>query len=494
VKIYFKLPKLLLLLFTFFCVINCDENSFPDTEKFQIISEIKTEENSPFYIDVEHYPGTRNSLPIGIFDSGTGGLTVLNSILELDKFNNQSHESGADGIADFFSERFIYLADEANMPYGKYDAEGNVDFLKELVIKDVRFLLGREYYNLPTDFIAKTDKDPVKVIVVACNTATAFALEIVQEAIEEWKLDITVIGIIDAGSKSVVDLLHLLGSKDRVIGVLATEGTCASNGYPMSIQKYFTKEFQNDSINVLQQAGIGLAGAIDGDINYIDPAATKVRDHELYFGPGLNNPKYPLDLSIWKEYNFETGRNLLVRKDTFGNILEVQLNSVNNYIKYCVTHLVVNVSEKHPDQNLNPVILGCTHYPFFSKEIRNHFMYLKNLDNKYKRIIPEDISLIDPAQSLATELYCYLVMNNLFGSDKNENSKFYISVPNPRLPENQIDENGEFPYSYKYGRSINKSLQFVNIVPFSKKSIDEEIHLRIKNSIPYTYRIVFKGE
>ncbi|MCK4344902.1 MAG: aspartate/glutamate racemase family protein [Bacteroidales bacterium] len=490
-KIYFKLPKLLLL-FTFFCVISCNKVSEQRAEKFQIISEIKKGKSSPFYIDTEHYPGTRNSLPIGIFDSGTGGLTVLNSILELDKFNNQSHEDDADGIADFFSERFIYLADEANMPYGKYDAEGNTDFLKELVIKDVRFLLGRKYYELPSDSIAKTDKDPVKAIVIACNTATAFGLEIVQEAVKEWGLDITVIGIIDAGSKSAVALLNSVGSKDQVIGVLATEGTCASNGYPKAIQKHFKNEFQHEKIKVVQQAGIGLAGAIDGDINYIEPAAAKVRDHELYHGPGLNNPQYPIDLSLWKEYNFETGRNLLVSEDSDGNIIEVQLNSVNNYIKYCVTHLVIKILQNYPERNINPVILGCTHYPFFNKEIRDHFMYLKNLDNKYGKIIPEDILLIDPAQSLAIELYRYLVMNSLFGSDKNENSKFYISVPNPLLPENQIDEKNEFPYSYKYGRSVNKSLQFVKIVPFSNQWIDEEIRFRIKNSIPYTYEIIFK--
>ncbi|MBA7525712.1 hypothetical protein ES705_17865 [subsurface metagenome] len=86
----------------------------------------------------------------------------------------------------------------------------------------------------------------------------------------------------------------------------------------------------------------------------------------------------------------------------------------------------------------------------------------------------------------------YPVLNNLFGSDKNENSKFYISVPNPLLPENQIDEKNEFPYSYKYGRSVNKSLQFVKIVPFSNQWIDEEIRFRIKNSMPYTYEIIFK--
>ncbi len=492
-KIYFRHSKLLVL-YIFLCIISCDNNPEQKTEKFQIISEIKKEKSSPFYIDTEHYPGERNALPIGIFDSGTGGLTVLNSILELDKFNNQSHEDDADGIADFFSERFIYLADEANMPYGKYDAEGNTDFLKELVIKDVRFLLGRKYYELYSDSIARTDKDPVKAIVIACNTATAFGLEIVQEAVKEWGLDITVIGIIDAGSKSAVDLLNSVGSKDRVIGVLATEGTCASNGYPKAILKHFRNEFQDEKIKVVQQAGIGLAGAIDGDINYIEPAAAKVRDPELYHGPGLNNPQYPIDLSLWKEYNFETGRNLLVIEDSDENIIEVQLNSVNNYIKYCVTNLVIKVLQEHPNRNMNPVILGCTHYPFFKKEIHDHFMYLKNLDNNYNRIIPEDILLIDPAQSLAIELYRYLIRNNLFGSDRNENSKFFISVPNPLLPENQIDEKNEFPYSYKYGRSVNKSLQFVRIVPFTNQWINEGIRFRIKNSIPYTYEIIFQEE
>ena len=95
----------------------------------------------------------------GVFDSGTGGLTVLNSILELDEFNNISHSPGSDGLADFDSEHFIYLADEANMPYGRYNGEGKADFLRELVIKDVRFLLGNSYYTSPGDSIEKDDKE-----------------------------------------------------------------------------------------------------------------------------------------------------------------------------------------------------------------------------------------------------------------------------------------------------------------------------------------------
>ena len=62
-------------------------------------------------------------LPIGVFDSGTGGLTVLEAMLSLDAYNNTNGLPGADGKPDFNSEFFEYLADQANMPYGNYAAE-----------------------------------------------------------------------------------------------------------------------------------------------------------------------------------------------------------------------------------------------------------------------------------------------------------------------------------------------------------------------------------
>ena len=71
------------------------------------------------------------NLPIGVFDSGTGGLTVLEAMLRLDAYNNATGLPGADGKPDFSSEFFEYLADQANMPYGNYAAEKKTDLLKE---------------------------------------------------------------------------------------------------------------------------------------------------------------------------------------------------------------------------------------------------------------------------------------------------------------------------------------------------------------------------
>ena len=62
---------------------------------------------SVFYTDFTTYPTLRNHLPIGVFDSGTGGLTVLEAILSSRLLEG---------------EDFIYLADQANMPYGNYAA------------------------------------------------------------------------------------------------------------------------------------------------------------------------------------------------------------------------------------------------------------------------------------------------------------------------------------------------------------------------------------
>jgi len=160
----------------------CNNNRINDIGQFQIISEIKEDSESPFYVDFNNYPDKLKELPVGVFDSGTGGLTVLNSILKLDKFNNKTHKEGSDGVPDFISEKFIYLADEANMPYGKYEAEGKSNLLQEHIIKDLGFLLSDRYYNSPESQNPVNGKEQVKTVVIACNTATAFGLELLQNA------------------------------------------------------------------------------------------------------------------------------------------------------------------------------------------------------------------------------------------------------------------------------------------------------------------------
>jgi len=466
-----------------------DLDEVGNTVKFQIISEIKLDSSSPFYIDFKKYPAVRNDLPIGIFDSGTGGLTVLDAIRRMDQFNNQTQEAGADGVPDFVSEHFIYLGDKANMPYGRYDSEGKSDFLKELVLKDVQFLLGTKYYSAPDNSEANTDKSPVKAVVIACNTATAYGIDLVREALHEWGGRIEIIGIIEAGVKAAVSGLGSVRA-NHVIGVFATEGACASEGYPRAIKRQYLQSFKG-RIGVIQQPGFGLAGAIDGDLSYIDPSATEFRGTEDYQGPGIGHPRYPIDISLMQEYNFRGGNELHIRRDEKENIIEMELNSIVNYIRYYVTHLIVKTRREYPGGTLDAVILGCTHYPFFQQEFKDHFLYLRNLDDSYMQIIPEEIKLVDPAISEAVELYKYLQEEKLLGTNNFQDSRFFISVPNPLLKSNQIDEKGEFPLVYKYGRLINQSLEYVKRVPFSKKWIGADVLARIKAKMPDIYKSMF---
>ncbi len=488
----FKKPLFLLLINVIIFLAACIRSDERLSRKYHLISEISRDKESPFYIDFKHYPPDRSALPVGVFDSGTGGLTVLEAILCYDQHNNRTHVPGADGIPDFASEYFEYLADDANMPYGRYDAEGKSDFLRELVIKDVRFMLGNRYYLLPEDTLYQTDKKPVKTIVIACNTATAFGLETVRKAMQEWGMDIRILGIIEAGSKKALRLRK--GEKKGVIGILATEGTCASGGYPRTINKFLPEYPEAGDIKVIQQPGIGLAGAIDGDKNYIAPDVTGVRDTDDYRGPRIGDPRYPVDTTLLREYDFDTtGNNLLVETDAEGRWKRLQLNSVSNYIKYMVTSMVVKMLKQYPDRPLNEVILGCTHYPYYTSEIKAHFLRLRSLEKKYERIIPGDITFIDPAESLAGELYNHLQRKRLWASANNKDSRFFISVPNVLLPQNQLDSLGRFTYAYKYGREINQSLQYVKIVPFSSRWIAAPVTNRLKKNVPCAYRLI-RGE
>ena len=122
--------------------------------------------------------------PLGIFDSGVGGLTVVRAIQQL-----------------LPSEDIVYLGDTARVPYGSKSPETIRQFSHE----DVRFLLDRG----------------VKTVVVACNTATAHALPSLQE-----RYQIPIIGVIEPGVEAV-----LADPGAQRIGIIATRGTVRSHAY-----------------------------------------------------------------------------------------------------------------------------------------------------------------------------------------------------------------------------------------------------------------------
>jgi glutamate racemase len=126
--------------------------------------------------------------PIGIFDSGVGGLTVFREVARA-----------------LPREPLIYLGDSARVPYGTKSPATVVRYSLEAA----RHLLSRD----------------IKMLVVACNTATAAALPKLQET-----LAIPVIGVVEPGARAAVD------RTSGVIGVIATEGTVKSKAYTNAIK------------------------------------------------------------------------------------------------------------------------------------------------------------------------------------------------------------------------------------------------------------------
>ncbi len=127
--------------------------------------------------------------PIGVFDSGVGGLTVVREIMR-----------------QIPQERIVYFGDTARVPYGTKSQETVLRYSRQIV----RFLRTRN----------------VKAIVIACNTASAYALESLQK-----EIDIPIIGVVKPGARVAVR-----ETPGKNVGVIGTEGTVGSHIYRDYIQ------------------------------------------------------------------------------------------------------------------------------------------------------------------------------------------------------------------------------------------------------------------
>lgn len=426
---------------------------------------------SPYYVDFAHYPKADRSLPVGVFDSGTGGLTVLNAIVDYDEHNNGTGAEGADGQPDFAHEDMIYLADQANMPYGNYPGVGKTDLLLEHILKCAQFLLGSNYYGDGP----KSDKKPVKVMVIACNTATAYGKASIEEMLQQAPSDLKVIGVIDAGSRAA--LASLKADEDGSIGIFATAGTVASKGYVRSIENLRKQLGYTGELQTFSQGGVGLAESIDEEPDFVDHKATAVRKN--YRGPAP-------DKALMSFYGFDQSDGKMLCE---GDCL--QMNASENYARYHIVSLVEQMRKTPGAKPLKAVILGCTHYPYVQTTIARVLDELR-AQERYQGLIADKVTLIDPSVNTARELYSYLYNQKLQNpSGSLENSEFYISVPNPEVKGVQLEANGgRFTYDYKYGRSAGQDLAYVRNTPFSKANISEDVAARLRGQIPSVYRLI----
>lgn len=235
--------------------------------------------------------------PVGVFDSGVGGLTVAREITR-----------------QLPGESIVYFGDTARVPYGSKSKDTIIRYARQIV----RFLKTKE----------------VKAIVVACNTASAFALDTI-----EAELDIPVIGVVKPGAKSAIE-----NTKNQRIGIIGTEGTINS-------------ELYTDYIH-----------GINANITVIGKAC-------------------PLFCPLVEE----------------GMLHDTVTDEIaRRYL------------DELKEQNIDSLILGCTHYPLLRSTIG--------------KIMGEQVKLINPAYETAISLKQLLENNNIRADMKfGPKYEFYVS-------------------------------------------------------------------
>lgn len=450
-----------------------------------------------FSIDFASYQKSLVELPIGVFDSGVGGLTVLETLLTYDQHTNDNGQPGADGVPDFQNERFVYLGDQANMPYGNYSAAGKEDYLRELIMKDAIFLLGNRYWPNANAKAPLFDKPPVKAIVIACNTATAYGLEDIRAAVDRWKLPVMVLGVVEAGADSFVQELPANGPPSAV-AVMATVGTCSSGAYPRAIVRAAGLAGKRNPV-VWQQGSLGLAGAIEGNSAFLDsdaqPSATGSNKSE-YQGPAVGNSRAPIDVSMANVYGFEAKGLLgeLEHPETW------RLNSVENYVRYDIATLVEGYRQSGANQPLEKVILGCTHFPYEATRITKSLTRLRDYrdtsgQQPYRDLIAEQVTLIDPGQLTAKQLYRQLFIKRQLARGESKSppqvERIYLSVPALSVASTLLTSEGGLTNEYKYGRVAGTPEQEDTlVVPLTSGLLPSSLTELLKNHCPNIWNAV----
>ena len=256
-----------------------------------------------------------NSSPIGVFDSGVGGLTVVREI-----FRNLPNE------------KIVYFGDTARVPYGNKSAETVIRYSREIC----RFLISKN----------------VKAIVAACNTASALALDTIKN-----EFDVPMLGVVEPGSVAAVK-----ATSSGSIGVIGTSSTVSSGLYEKCIRA-------------------------------LNPYAS------------IFSKACPLFVNLVEEGMIDD---------------PVTITMIHRYLD--------NMLKK---DNIDTLILGCTHYPLLRKVIG--------------REIGSEITLVNPAYETARALIRLLEDNALASpgpSPAFEEHEFYVSDATEKFQEFARDNLG----------------------------------------------------
>ncbi len=233
-----------------------------------------------------------NTKPIGFFDSGVGGLSVLSRFRKILKHEN-----------------IIYYGDTMHLPYGNKTKEQLIGYARNIL-----------------DFMIKKD---VKAVVIACNTSSAQAYDTIKN-----EYDVPIYPIIQSCAKSVSDM------EINRVGVFATEATVKSGKYTYELKKY------NNNIKVKEIATKDWVGIVEGVGKNIEESRKNIKfeiEEMLEFRPDkiiLGCTHYPYLMSEFTKY---------APKDLFIDPSEIFTKYIENDLKN--KNLLTESTDKDGDES-----------------------------------------------------------------------------------------------------------------------------------------------
>ncbi len=337
----------------------CGNAREEEPERLPVINEILNDTNSVWYLDPASYPDRREVLPLGVFGTEKDDIATVEVLLGFDQFDNITGKPGSDGISDFAGEYFDFVC----RPPANDSAS---DSARIETIK-----------NMAVMFRQEGDRPPVKALVVAGDPASVMAYEDIQDLIRTGDLGVVAISVLQAGVDKTLDYVrqfHSGRNKRITVGVIASESSLALKAY----------ESLREEVEVVYQG--------------FTPDSL----------PSLNNPLYPLDRNLIKDYHFDYSRSGMNYRGSRYNPGVMEVNSTENAVRYAVTSLVSQLllGSHSP---LKCILTGENTFSRYPGIIMEQLTFLRNFrqNNRYiyRHLIDPEVVLINPREEAAGILY-----------------------------------------------------------------------------------------
>ncbi len=350
---YIFICVLILLLFS---RCGCNRDNPEPAPRLPIVTEVLSDENSPWYLNRNAYKSSRKLYPLGIYGTDENCLSIIETLLDLDAYDNITGNEGADGIKDFAGEYFC-LSYRRIVP----------DSIRIQTIRNLSGLMRQDSTCMPA-----------KLLLIASDSVSIYAMEDIRHLVEDSKLGIKAVSVLNEGIFHMQSIIEKAqdNNKDKslTVGVLAPGATIRAGGYrPLSRNAYVA-----------------------------------VQDYSPAITPSLDDPDYPIFTELIPVYFFNYSRTEINYSGSRYEPSYMQVLSIENKIRYSITSLVEQL-RKGNRSPLKYLVLGEGSLAKYEGLIVESLNMLRNFRENgqyvYRHLIDPTVEILQPQKETAKLVY-----------------------------------------------------------------------------------------